>query len=582
MFAKRKVIQGVLISKGIALGYARIMLPGTIEVAPKAIPVPRLQAELSALDGAVEQTIAEVRALRDSAGKKIGGPVAKIFDAQLLIASDYEFLKQVKDDILKQRRNAGYVYQTHIQQTTAPLKSSSDPYMRRMAVDIEAVAEKVLSHLSGCEASDLKLAPSTILIGRSFTPNDVVAYRRRNAIGFLVSEGGEDSHMALIARSLMVPVVLAEDAWHKIPNNCRIILDGTSGKVIIHPTDKDWDEYQKRKKRLGLTLITRIKNLQQIPPVTKDGKQVSIAANLTLPGPADDILAEQKIPIGLYRTEFLYLSQNKFPDEQTQFEYYSQVAEKFAHTYVIVRIFDLGYDKSLTDRSWPMETNPALGWRGIRSMLDMSHLFKTQVAALLRASTRKNLRIMLPMISDLSEVEKAKKLISQVKFRLRKEQIEFDPDIPIGIMIEVPAAAMTADKLAQAVDFMSIGTNDLTQYTLAADRTNRKVSSLYSPYHPSVLQLIAKTVEACKAHHKQVSICGEMAGDILALPLFIGMDVDSLSMNPARIFDLCRAVKKIDSSLVRHLVGSVLASGSAQEVTSKLQKYRMALEQRKL
>ncbi len=582
MFAKRKVIQGVLISKGIALGYARVMLPGDIEVAPKAIPLPRLQAELSALDSAVEQTIAEVRALRDAAGKKIGGPVAKIFDAQLLIASDYEFLKQVKDDILTQRRNAGYVYQTHIQQTTAPLKSSADLYMRRMAVDIEAVAEKVLSHLSGDEASDLKLAPNTILIGRSFTPNDVVTYRRRNAIGFLVSEGGEDSHMALIARSLMVPVVLAEDAWPKIPNNCRIIVDGTSGKVIIHPTDKDWDDYQKRKKRLGPALITRIKKLQEIPPVTKDGQQVPIAANLTLPGPADDILAEQNIPIGLYRTEFLYLSQNKFPDEQTQFEYYSQLAEKFAHTYVIVRIFDLGYDKSLADRSWPTETNPALGWRGIRPMLDMSHLFKTQVAALLRASVRKNLKILLPMVSDLSELEKAKKLISQVKFSLRKERIEFDPDIPIGIMIEVPAAAMTADRLAQAVDFMSIGTNDLTQYTLAADRTNRKVSSLYSPYHPSVLQLIAKTVEACKTHHKQVSICGEMAGDILALPLFIGMGVDLLSMNPARIFDLCRAVKKIDSSLVRHLVGSVLSSGSVQEVTSKLQKYRMALEQRKL
>ncbi|MFQ6008602.1 MAG: phosphoenolpyruvate--protein phosphotransferase, partial [Candidatus Zixiibacteriota bacterium] len=570
------------ISKGIALGYARVILPGDIEVAPKAIPSSRLQGELSALDRAVEQTIAEVRALRDAAGKKIGGPVAKIFDAQLLIASDYEFLKQVKDDIVNQRRNAGYVYQTHIQQATAPLKSSSDPYMRRMAVDIEAVAEKVLTHLSGYETSDLKLAPNTILIGRSFTPNDVVAYRRRNAIGFLISEGGEDSHMALIARSLMVPVVLAEDAWLKIPNNCHIILDGTSGEIIIHPTDNDWYEYQKRNKRLGPALLTRIKRLQEIPPVTKDGKQVPVAANLTLPGPADDILAEQNIPIGLYRTEFLYLSQNKFPDEQTQFEYYSQIAEKFAHTYVVVRTFDLGYDKSLADRSWPMEINPALGWRGIRPMLDMSHLFKTQVAALLRASTRKNLRILLPMVSDLSELEKAKKLISQVKFRLRKEGIEFDPNIPIGIMIEVPAAAMTADRLVKAVDFMSIGTNDLTQYTLAADRTNRKVSSLYSPYHPSVLQLIAKTVEACKRHRKQVSICGEMAGDILALPLFIGMDVDLLSMNPARIFDLCRAVKKIDSSLVRHLVGSVLSSGSLQEATSKLQKYRMALEQRKL
>jgi phosphotransferase system enzyme I (PtsI) len=557
-------------------------MPGDIEVAPIAVPASRLQAELSALDRAVERTIAEVRTLRDTAGRKIGGPVAKIFDAQLLIASDYEFLKQVKEDILRLRRNAGYVYQTHIQKTTGPLKSSSDPYMRRMAVDIEAVAGKVLSHLTGFEKSDLKLAPNTILVGKTFTPNDIVTYRRRHAIGFLVAQGGEDSHMALIARALMVPVVLAEHAWLKIPNNCRLILDGITGEVIVNPTEDDWAEYQKRKRRLGPALITRIKRLPRIPPVTKDGREVQVAANLTLPGPADDVLAEQKIPIGLYRTEFLYLSQNQFPDEETQYACYSQIAEKFADTYVIIRTFDLGYDKSMPDRSWPMESNPALGWRGIRPMLEMSHLFKTQVRAILRASTRKNLRIILPMISGLSELEKAKKLIAQVKFRLRKEEIPFDPDIPIGVMVEVPSAAMTSDKLAPVVDFMSIGTNDLTQYTLAADRANRKVSSLYSPYHPSVLQLIAKTVEACKKHGKQVSVCGEMAGDTLALPLFIGLRIDVLSMNPARIFDLCRAVKKIDASLVRHLVGSVLASATVQEVVDKLQKYKMALQRRKL
>lgn len=582
MYAKRKVIKGVPISKGIVLGYARVVLPGDIEVVQIPIPASRLQAEVSALEQAIEKTVAELRALLDSAGKKIGGPVAKIFEAQLLIASDYEFLKKVKAEIVAQRCNAGYIYQTLVQQTTAPLKRSPDTYMHQMVVDIEAVASKVLSHLTGYDKGDPKFAPNTILVGKMFTPNDVVSYRRRKAIGFLVSEGGGDSHMALMARALMVPVVLAEHVWHRIPNNCRIILDGTSGEAIVHPTDDDWAEYQKRKKRLGPAVITRIKKLTQIPPVTADGQEVGVAANLTLPGPADDILAEQNIPIGLYRTEFLYMAQNRFPDEETQFEYYSQIAEKFANTYVVLRTFDLGYDKSMANKNWPREDNPALGWRGIRAMLDMSHLFKTQIRAILRASTRKNLRIMLPMISELSELERAKKLISQVKFKLRKEQIEFDPDIQVGIMIEVPAAAMTADKLAESVDFMSIGTNDLAQYTLAADRTNTKVSDLYSPYHPSVLHLIYMTVDACKKHKKQVSICGEMAGDILALPLFIGMEVDLLSMNPARIFDLCRSVKKIDFNLVRHLVGTVLSSGSLREVVNKLLNYRMALEKRKL
>jgi len=582
MYAKRKVIRGVPISKGIGLGYARVMLPGDIEVLQIPIPVSRIQAEVSALEDAVEKTVVELRALLDSTGRKIGGPVAKIFEAQLLIASDYEFLKKVKEEIVSQGCNAGYVYHALVQQTTAPLKRSHDEYMRQMVVDIEAVAGKVLSHLTGYDKGDLKLAPNTILVGKMFTPNDIVSYRRRKAIGFLVSEGGSDSHMALTARSLVVPVVLAEDVWHKVPNNCRVILDGISGEVIVHPTDDDWTEFQKRKKRLGPALITRIKRLTQIPPLTSDGKEVNIAANLTLPGPADDVLADQNIPVGLYRTEFLYMAQSRFPDEETQFKCYSQIAEKFANTYVILRTFDLGYDKSMVNRNWPKEDNPALGWRGIRAMLDMSHYFKTQIRAILRASTRKNLRIMLPMITGMIELERARKLIAQVKFKLRQEQIDFDPDIPIGIMVEVPAAAMTAEKLAGSVDFMSIGTNDLTQYTLAADRSNRKVSDLYSPYHPSVLQLIWRTVQACKKHQKQVSICGEMAGDTLALPLFIGMGVDVLSVNPARIFNLCRAVRKIDSNLVRHLVGTVISSGSAQEAVNMLQNYKTALEKRKL
>ncbi len=581
MYTKRRVIKGTPISKGIVLGYARVIIPGDVDIVPVKVPASRVKHEIAALEHAVEETITELRSVRDSATKKIGGPVAKIFDAQLMIASDYEFLKSVKEAIAVQKQNAAYVYHTLIQQTIRKLKHSNDTYLRQMAVDIEAVANRVLSHLSGLDFKELKFDPNTILIGKSFTPGDIVAYRRGKAVGFLTSEGGGDSHMALIARSLMVPVVLVEDAWHRIPNNCRLILDGTTGEVIVHPTDEDWAEYQKRRKKQGSAIITRIKRLSPLPPVTADGREVHIAGNLSLPGPADDILASRNIPIGLYRTEFLYLAHGYFPDEETQFEYYSQIAEKFADSYVIFRTFDLGYDKTMSDPSWPREDNPALGWRGIRAMLDMSHLFKTQIRALLRASVRKNIKIMLPMISEMAELERAKKLISQVKFRLRKDGIEYDRNIQIGIMVEVPAAAMIADKLAEGVDFMSIGTNDLTQYTLAADRTNRKVSHLYSPYHPSVLQLIHMTVEACKKHNKPISICGEMAGEVLALPLFVGMEVDLLSMNPARIFDLCRAVKKINYNLVRHLVPAVLSSSSVHEVITNLQNYRTALEKQK-
>ncbi|MCK4573674.1 MAG: phosphoenolpyruvate--protein phosphotransferase, partial [candidate division Zixibacteria bacterium] len=379
----------------------------------------------------------------------------------------------------------------------------------------------------------------------------------------------------------LMPVVLVRNAFVDIADDSRLIIDGTKGEMIVNPTDEDWSQYQKLKKRQGPAVITRIKKLTEIPPKTSDGVEINVAANLALPGPADDILSEQHLSVGLYRTEFIYLANNRFPDEEAQYQYYKGIADKYTDSTVALRTFDLGYDKLATDNVWPDENNPALGWRGIRVMLDMAHVFKTQIRAILRASTRKNLRIMLPMVSDLSELEKAKRLISQVKFDLRKQGVPFDEDMQVGIMIEVPSAAMTADTLAQKADFMSIGTNDLTQYTLAADRMNDRVANLYSTFHPSVLKLIQMTVDACKKRNKQVSICGEAAGDLLALPLFIGMGVDMLSMHPARIFDICRLTKKIDSGMARHLLNSVMASSSQQQVLLKLQHYKTQLEKRR-
>jgi phosphotransferase system enzyme I (PtsI) len=504
--------------------------------------------------------------------------VAKIFDAQLLIADDEQFLKRVKQEIRLHRRNAGFIYNSLVKESTAPLKSSPDIYMRQMATDVEAVAQRVLSHLSGHDKCDLKFPPSTILVGKTFTPGDVLSFRQRKAIGFIVGEGGVNSHMALISRALRLPVVVAKNAYFEIANESRLIIDGTGGEVIVNPADEDWSEYQRRKKRQGPAAITRIRKLSEIPPRTADGKEVYVGANLTLRGPADDVLSEQSIPVGLYRTEFLYLANYDFPDEDIQYEYYRQIAEKYASSYVIFRVFDLGYDKLVADGTWPQEDNPALGWRGIRVMLDMNQVFKTQIRAILRASVLKNLKILLPMVSDMAELEQARKLISQAKFKLRKQGAPFDEDIEVGIMIEVPSAAMTSDSLARKVDFISIGTNDLTQYTLAADRTNNRVASLYSSFHPSVLQLIKMTVDAAKRHHRPVSVCGELAGDLLALPLLIGMELDLLSMNPARIFDICRSIRKVDSGMARHLLSSVLASDSQQQVIRKLQTFKNELD----
>ncbi|MEW6050438.1 MAG: phosphoenolpyruvate--protein phosphotransferase [Candidatus Zixiibacteriota bacterium] len=577
----RRTFKGQPISPGIAMGRTRVILPGDIKIAEVVVAPSRVNDEIEALERAVAAALEELRAIRTTAGKKVAGPVAKIFDAQVLIAGDYEFLKQVKEQITSQRRNAGFVYNSLVERTTVPLRMSRDPYMQQMALDIEAVSRKVLSHLQGSgELSQANFQPDTVLVGKMFTPGDVLSYRHRKAVGFLVGEGGRNSHMALIARSLMVPAVVVEDIWTQACDDCPIIIDGNTGVVIAHPTEAEWTEYQKLRKRQGPATILRIKKLSTIPPKTKDGKPFKIAANLELPGPMDEILAEQRFPVGLYRTEFMYLEAGTFPDEEAQYQHYAAIAETFAHSEVILRTFDIGSDKMHPSGQMPHEDNPALGFRGIRPMLAMPEVFKDQLRAMLRASVRKNLKIMLPMVSDLAEFEKARKLLGQVMLELRRDRIPFDENIQLGIMVEVPSAALTADCLAEKVDFMSIGTNDLTQYTLSADRSNGRVADIYSPYHPSVLHLIKLTVDACKKRRKPVSICGEVAGDQLALPLFMGMGVDQLSMSPVKIFDMCRLVKQLDSELVRLLVGSVMSSSSVAAVTRKLQSFRDALEQK--
>ena len=576
----RRQIKGIAVSPGIALGYTKVIHPGEVGVAEIQIPQSRVQQEIEALDAAVAKTVAELNRLRDVAGRQMTSPVAKIFDAQLLIAGDHEFLKQVKEEISARKRNAAFVYQDLVEKTAQPLKQSTEPYMRQMAAEIHGVAQRILSHLGGDAptAEDTVFLRDTILVGQNFTPGEVLGYRKSRVVGFLAAEGGRNSHMALIARSLMTPVVLVEGACTVAIPDGRMILDGSSGLIILNPTDDEWAEYQRLKKRQGPAIITRIKKLETIPPVTSDGVAVSIAANLELPGPVDDILAERRIPVGLYRTEFLYLQSSDFPDEETQYEYYQQIADTFASTSVILRTFDIGSDKIRAQDSVLHEDNPALGWRGIRSMIETPDVFKAQIRAMLRASERKNLKIMLPMVSDLSEYERARRLIAQAMLELRRRRLGFDEEIQVGIMVEVPSAALMAEVFAPRVDFMSIGTNDLAQYTLSADRCNAQVAGLYSPYHPSVLRLIKMTVDACKKHDKQVSICGEVAGDPLALPLFVGMGVEQLSMNPTKIYDLCRQVQRIDFGLVRLLANAVMASSSVLAVTRKLENFRDALE----
>jgi phosphoenolpyruvate-protein phosphotransferase (PTS system enzyme I) len=576
---KRKVIRGIPISSGIALGHAQVILPGSLDVAEKPVKASEVDLEIAALERAVAETAKELRKLQQAASRKMDGSISNVFEAQVLIATDQAFLDSVKEDIARQHRNAAFVYNVWVRRNTHQLRQTENPYLRQSAQEIDAVADRVLSHLAGVgEKSTANFDANTILIAPSLSPGNVLDYRERKAAGFVAGDCGTHSHTALIARSLLIPMVAAPQVLSKDTTGCRMIVDGTVGQVIINPTEREWGEYQKKREKLGPVIISRIKQLTEIPPRTADGIQVQIGANLEFPGPVDDILASKQIPVGLYRTEFLYLEGEEAPDEEAQYRFYDRIAARFEASHVVFRTFDLGSDKVRPDDPQFVEPNPALGWRGIRLMLEMPEVFKSQVRAILRASTRRNVSLLLPMISDLGEFRRAKKLVSQAMLELRRSGQGFDEDIRIGVMVEVPSAALMAGPLAELADFVHIGTNDLTQYTMSADRANDRVAGLYNPFHPSVLTLVDMTIQACRRLKKPVCVCGEAAGDPLGVILFVGMGVTGLSMNPNKVFDSCRLIRKINAGSVKLLVDPILSSQSAAAAMRRIQSYRNTIE----
>jgi len=348
--------------------------------------------------------------------------------------------------------------------------------------------------------------------------------------------------------------------------------------VTINPADKEWNELRHKKTKLSTRHITRLQKLPIFPPRTADGAEIELAANIDLPGPIDEILAERKIGVGLYRTEFLYLQTGSFPSEDKQFEVYKTVAEKYYPRPVVIRTFDLGSDKYFVGDESVRENNPALGWRGIRAALDMPKVFKDQLKAILRASTKKNVKILLPMVTDSSELARANKLIKSSMTELTERGAEFDHDIKVGAMVEVPSAAVAAEFMARKVSFFSIGSNDLTQYTLAADRDNDRLARIFNPLHPAVLRLIEMSISAAKNHGIPITMCGEMSGDIISIPLLIGLGINQLSMNPSKLPDACQLIARIKYKDTIELANEVIHMNALKEIEGRLLEYNMSLK----
>ncbi len=577
---KTMVLNGTPACPGLTFGEARVVYSWEQSIEERDIEVSEIDNEVSRFEQAVEDSLAEIRKWKESAGRRIGGPVARIFESQIMIASDQEFLKLVISNIKSSRKNAEYVYSMEVEKTILPLRLSKDRYMRQMAADIEGVSSRIIRRLTGQSVRHTgQVAQDYIYVGKLFTPAEVMSLYERKVKAIVTAGGGINSHMALIARSLLIPTVVGVlRADIKIKSGDRLIVDGDKGIVTVRPSQQEWNDIRKKKAKVTARQILKLDDLPYFPPQTADNVEIDIAANINLPGPIDEVLAERRVGIGLYRTEFIYLQNGKFPPEDKQFDIYDSVAKRYYPRPIVIRTFDLGSDKYFKSDNNIKEKNPALGWRGIRAAFDMPAVFQSQLRAILRASTRKNVKILLPMIADIVELKRAVRAIKRAQAELTKENVEFDCNIEIGIMIEVPSAAVTAHELAGKVSFFSIGSNDLTQYTLAADRDNQKLAKIFSPLHPAVLSLMETTIEAAEKNNIPVTVCGEMSGDILTIPLLIGMGVKQLSMNPAKLFRACKLIQRIKYSDTINIAQRVKRMKTLKQVEAFLLEYNMSLK----
>lgn len=571
---KELTLKGIVASPGIAIGTCFSHQSGGFAITRSEIPKAQVEAEIARLQHALELAVRDLEQIRGEADRTVGPQLSKIFEAQLLILEDTEFFRQVSEDIARQHLNAEYVYQRHLQKTLKSLRSSKDSYLREMANDINATAAKVFNHLIGGRSNKLVDNKGRIALAEDFSPGEVILMNKYHIPGFATQYGGATSHMTLIAKSLAIPgVVGVGNLLRKCPDDATLVVDGDNGLVIVNPSVKTLSHYREEHKRRRGVTSRQLKSIGRLPSTTSDGREITVMVNLEIPSEIDQTLSACKVGVGLYRTEFFYLSSMSFPSEDEQARQYRDIARAFFPNPVVMRTYDLGSDKIVGDHRSLDEVNPALGWRGIRLDLDMPDIFKAQIRAMLKASEFRNVRIMLPMITSLSEVNRTKKLIHAAMVELQREGTAFDEDIEIGIMIEVPSAAIMAHELARHVDFLSIGTNDLIQYTLAVDRGNERVAALYRQFHPAVLRLIKMTIDAGTANDIDVAMCGEMAGNRLALPLLIGLGMTTFSVGPMCLPEVKKIAAGLSYAECRKLAEKVMTLTTADRIEATLQEW---------
>ncbi|MCP4652523.1 MAG: phosphoenolpyruvate--protein phosphotransferase [Candidatus Omnitrophica bacterium] len=565
-------LQGVAAAGGIAIG--KVFYLGKEEfVIPKhRITHEDISREIYRLEESLIDTRREISSLQKRIAKEFGFDHAKIFEAHLLVLEDRVLIEDVIQQIKDKKINIEYAFSQSIKKYVNILLKLNDDYLRERVIDIEDVSRRVMSKLLKQKEVNLRdLDEKVVVVSHDLPPSQTANLPKEKIMGFVTDVGGRTSHTAIIARSLGIPAVVGtEVATKNVKSGDVIIIDGSLGQVFVNPPEKIIREYKEKlvkyKKEIEIAHVPRA-----LKACTKDKKEIVVSANVELPEELPLVVQSGAEGIGLYRTEFIFLGRRDLPTEDEQYKAYLTVAKKVKPNSVIIRTIDIGGDKFLSRPEVPAELSPFLGWRAIRFCLARPELFKTQLRAILRASTEKNIKVMFPMISGIEELREAKKLLEESKKELKKEGKKFDDKISVGTMIEVPSAALTADSLARESDFFSIGTNDLIQYSLAVDRANEKVAYLYEPGHPAVLRLIKSVIESAHKNKIWVGMCGEMAGEPLFAFLLIGFGLDEFSMPPPCVPKVKELIRNIKFKDVEKISQKVIDLATAREVEKYLQ-----------
>ncbi|WP_414043521.1 phosphoenolpyruvate--protein phosphotransferase [Macrococcus animalis] len=565
-------LQGIGASDGVAIAKAYLMIEPDLSFSNEKIS--DVDAEVEKFKAAINQSKVELTQIRNNAEVALGPDKAAIFDAHLLILEDPELINPMEENIRNNQVNAATALTEVSSNFVTIFESMDNEYMKERAADIKDVSKRVLSHILGVTLPNPTLIDEpVVIIAEDLTPSDTAQLNKQFVQGFATNIGGRTSHSAIMSRSLEIPAVVGtKDVTSQVSQGDFIIVDGIAGEVIINPDETTITAY-KQKQSEFLEEKELLKQLVNDKTVSSEGTHVELAANIGTPEDLTGVINNGAEGIGLYRTEFLYMGRDNMPSEDEQYEAYAKVLKEMNGKRVVVRTLDIGGDKELPYLNLPKEMNPFLGYRAIRLCLAQPEIFRPQLRALLRASVHGNLSIMFPMIATINEFRAAKAMLEEEKENLTKEKIKFSDNIELGIMVEIPSTAAMADVFAKEVDFFSIGTNDLIQYTMAADRMSERVSYLYQPYNPAILRLVKQVIDASHKEGKWTGMCGEMAGDTTAIPLLLGLGLDEFSMSATSILRARRQIKNLSQVEMSKIAEQALNCATQEEVVQLVDHY---------